>query len=279
MNAADVVECWTCPLHGTYAASAIVGPVGNGDAWVRRIDRCPTCLVIAKEQLARWDECSARFQIWRASAIPQRFQNRRLSNYRPTTPQLREAYELVQAWIESPVQGLVLLGPVGTGKTHLAIAAVAELVKRGRTTHYAAAPELVDALRAGCARAAKTRPNDVLEVFYRADVWVLDEIGATAGTTWEGQQVSQLIDDRYRRGLRFILVGNCIERELPTFLGARGADRLTECSIVVPVTGTSYRSIAATDLELASAVDDLDPGPRPRPLVCDCGELREAGRL
>jgi DNA replication protein DnaC len=256
----------------------VVASAGSADTFTRRIDRCPTCTILAKEQHARWEESSTRLHAWRASSIPRHFQNRRLCNYRPATPQLREAYEIVRTWIDSPMPGLVLIGPVGVGKTHLCVGAIAELVKRGCSAHYAATPDVIGSLRAGCAKGAKTRPSAIFDAFYRADVWALDEIGATPGTAWEGQQVSQLIDERYRRGQRFILVGNCVENELPTFAGERGADRLSECAVVVPLEGVSYRSIAASDVELKSARDDFDLGPRPRTLVCDRGELVEVSR-
>ena len=62
-------------------------------------------------------------------------------------PNLQHAAAYVEQWCEHPAGFLILMGDVGTGKTHCAISAGYRLLAQGRLVYYTTAVRLLDALR------------------------------------------------------------------------------------------------------------------------------------
>ncbi|MCA9450215.1 MAG: ATP-binding protein, partial [Candidatus Omnitrophica bacterium] len=70
--------------------------------------------------------------------IPKRFQSKSLDNFKADIDQRRTALQRVRRFVKefdvsAEKGGLFLLGAAGTGKTHLAVAALKELVEKGHT--------------------------------------------------------------------------------------------------------------------------------------------------
>ena len=97
-----------------------------------------------------------------------------------------------------------LLGPPGTGKSHLAIALGVEAVKAGRSVYFVTFADLVAAL-AQAEREGRLR--DKIRFFCRAALPIVDEIGYLPVVPDGGSLFFQLVNARYERGA-MILTSN-----------------------------------------------------------------------
>jgi DNA replication protein DnaC len=87
-----------------------------------------------------------------------------------------------------------LLGPPGTGKSHLAIALGVEAVKAGRSVYFVSLAELVGSL-ARAEREGRLRKR--LRFFCRPSLLIVDEIGYLPVATGGGNLFFQLVEDRH----------------------------------------------------------------------------------
>ena len=104
-----------------------------------------------------------------------------------------------------------LMGNVGTGKTHLAVAAVRELVEtKGARGLYANFPELVQELQMTF-DGGGARRDDILSPVIEAEVLVLDELGAGKPTEWVRDILYFLINSRYTAARVTIFTTNYLD--------------------------------------------------------------------
>lgn len=124
---------------------------------------------------------------------------------------------------------LLLLGNVGTGKTHLASAMVQEIIRRYvATAIIVPAGEVIRVAKGSMDRSAGYSEQDVLAELASADLLVLDEIGAQAGTEYERGLFHEIIDRRYQLVLPTVVVSNLSADKLANYIGERALDRLRQ---------------------------------------------------
>lgn len=137
---------------------------------------------------------------------------------------------------------LHLLGPPGTGKSHLALALGVEAVKAGRSVYFATLAEIVTSL-AKAEREGTLR--DRIRVLCRPALLIVDEIGYLPVITGGGNLFFQLVNARYERGA-MILTSNRGFVEWGEVFGdpvvaTALLDRLLHHAVVVQIEGSSYR--------------------------------------
>jgi DNA replication protein DnaC len=110
-----------------------------------------------------------------------------------------------------------LLGPPGTGKSHLAVALGVEAVKAGRSVYFVTLADLVAAL----AKAEREgRLRDKIRFFRRASLLIVDEIGYLPVVPDGGSLFFQLVNARYEKGA-IILTSNVSGVPAPPAQGRR----------------------------------------------------------
>lgn len=136
--------------------------------------------------------------------------------------------------------GLILIGPVGTGKSHLAAACVHHVLGRMRAAVFADTMQLMDRLNATYDDHKETE-NQVLGTLAKADLVVLDDVGARRWTESQRDRIGRVINDRYNARLPIIVTTNLDINPLAGYVGDRSIDRLLETCDVVKTDATSYR--------------------------------------
>ena len=147
-----------------------------------------------------------------------------------------------------------LIGPPGTGKTHLSLALGVEAVKAGRSVYFSSLADIVASL-------AKAERDGVLRdrirYFCRFSLLIVDEIGYLPVTPGGGNLFFQLVNARYEKGA-MILTSNRGFAEWGEIFGdpvvaTALLDRLLHHAVVIQIEGSSYRLREHADLLPESA--------------------------
>ncbi len=198
---------------------------------------CPVCggsglkMVEAKDshgraiQKATKCDCALRARGKRltdSANIPTRYEHCELSNFEADlggrhTASLAKAKLAAGSFVEQyPLErdGLLLIGPIGVGKTHLAVSIIKELMaQKGTRCLFYDYRELLKEIQNSYNASVQTTEMEVLRPIFETDVLVLDELGAVRPTEWVWDTVSHILNTRYNDKRTTIITTNY--RDLP----------------------------------------------------------------
>ena len=145
-------------------------------------------------------------------------------------------------WVTAPAN-LILAGPIGTGKTHLAIALGVEATKQKRRVLFARAADLVRQLIEARDARELTRLQQRL---LRVDVLIVDELGFVPFDRVGGELLFNLITDRYEQRATVVTTNLAFAEWVTVFAGDEKLttallDRLAHHATVLTTKGKSYR--------------------------------------
>ena len=224
---------------------------------------CPHCFGTGMEIVpgggARRCNCQASDQLHRlfqAARIPARYQHCTLANYEAGDSESmwiakREAQIVLDNFLVLDGRGLLLVGPVGVGKTHLGVAILRELIERyqirGLFYQFGA---LLRRIQDSYNPISQTSELAVLQPVFDADALVLDELGASKPTDWVRDTMMQIINTRYNDKRLTIFTTNYADKRanekdvselLADRIGVPLRSRLYEMCKTVEIDADDYR--------------------------------------
>ena len=152
---------------------------------------------------------------------------------------LTAALRAAQSFAQDPQDHwLVLSGPTGVGKTHLAVAIVNHRREQAQPIFYATVPDLLDHLRSTYAPESPVSYDERFEYLRSAPLLVLDDLGAQSSTPWAKEKLYQLLVHRHDARLPTVITMDS-RVELPPALLSRLRDQryVTE----IPIRARDYR--------------------------------------
>ncbi|MDP6510511.1 MAG: ATP-binding protein [Dehalococcoidia bacterium] len=129
------------------------------------------------------------------------FENLNPSGRRGDCPAFSQAHQATQAFAQGPQGWLVLSGPSGTGKTHLAAAIANQRMAQGEPALFVSVSQFLDHLRSTFSPDSQMTYDQLLPQVKTAPLLVLDDLGGHFASPWAADKLFQVIDYRYQARL------------------------------------------------------------------------------
>lgn len=239
-----------CETHGDYTSKNYYGSSWSG---------CTQC-ANEDEENRRAKAAAAERQErigkrLRLSGLEGRFQETSFDDFEATAQSQQKVLQACREYAANVEfdggVGLWLIGPPGTGKTHLGSAMVRHVIEqRDRAAAIYSGREIIRMLRATWGNKDRTRDWDgraatedqLIGDLGHMGLLVIDEIGVGFGSDSEHVQLFDVIDLRYKHRRPTVLLSNLPAKGLKEAMGDRAYDRLREGAQVLACNWESHRS-------------------------------------
>ena len=184
---------------------------GSGQLFIQEGDRrfVRPCPCVAARKLKRALE---------AAHIPERFQSCSLDDYRIDFPGVTRSLAMARRYAigfverypaETGTTGLMFMGSIGVGKTHLAVAILKALIlDRGASGLFCDYREFLKQLQQTYSQRGDGSERELLDPILKTPVLVLDELGAMKPTEWVMDTVGYVLNTRYNECRMTIITTN-----------------------------------------------------------------------
>jgi DNA replication protein DnaC len=233
---------------------------------LKECDKCQGTgwVIIEKEgrEFALRCVCQAgelQIQRLKAAGVPERFMGARLDNFHENNDSLKKAKSKVRSFIDqypANINGLLLAGPTGVGKTRLLCTIANELLAKGfEQINYLDWNQFVLAFRSFSAQRSEEEisRDDLIETACRSELLLFDEFFATLPESgWVREQlleaVSHIVNQRYNDLKKTVLATNYLrehrggaQHTLEEILGVRLFSKISEMTDYLEIGSFDFR--------------------------------------
>lgn len=185
-------------------------------------------------------------------AIPNRFKNKSFETFVEHCPEAeknkKSCIRYVENFSEYSLKGhnLIMLGNVGTGKTHLAYSINKAIVQQyGFDVNYQYMLDIFDKIKSTYGKNKEDQyyqsEEKILHELISAPLLILDEVGVQYFSEYEKLMSYKIINGRYLNQKPTVMITNCKEAELTKIMGERVVSRLSENAGVITFTFADQR--------------------------------------
>lgn len=151
-----------------------------------------------------------------------------------------KAFSYREEFGEKKLTVMLLIGDVGVGKTHLAVASMYNFLlgNPGKTARYVRQTKLLDEIRQSYSERTTAR---ILDTYSSYDILVIDEIGRMTLTANNVTVFQQILQERIERGRKTALCGNVKSGDLEDILGKQNVSRIKAVGRIAVLSGEDWR--------------------------------------
>jgi len=172
--------------------------------------------------------------------VPERYRHCDFESYDTDNDILNASSEQIATWNRSLAQaklmvqkfadefpvgsehGMLLMGPCGVGKTHLAVSAMKSIVLRGHSGLFYDYRELLKAIQDSYNAESQATEMSVLEPVLKAEILVLDDVGSSKPSPWALETVGHVLNTRYNEKRVTLLTTNFLDSDASAGITSAG---------------------------------------------------------